>query len=107
MHSQMATGPANGSLFRLAPFNVTKDDIRVRLAEVDHHTWAPPLASPAQPPSLDDRRKFAKKMGLNPDDIGFSDFTNSGLWDVEDVLRPIYEEASQATGRDLPYPGDE
>ena len=88
-------------------WNVTKDDIRVRLAEVDHHTWAPPLASPAEPPSLDDRREFAVRIGLQPEDIGFSDFTNSGYWDVDDVLRAIYEEASETLGRDFPYPGDE
>ena len=87
-------------------WNVTKDDIQVRLAEVDHHTWAPPLASPAKAPSLEDRREFAGKVGLNPEDIGFSDFTNTGFWDVDDVLRPIYEEASEVYGREFPYPGD-
>ena len=39
-------------------WNVTKDDIHVRMAHVDHHTWAPPLASPAEPPSLEDRSAF-------------------------------------------------
>ena len=39
--------------------------------------------------------------------LGFSDFTKSGVWDVDDVLRPIYEEASEAVGREFPYPGDE
>ena len=88
-------------------WNVTKDDIRVRLAEVDHHTWAPPLGAPAKPPSLDDRRAFAKRAGLNPDDIGFGEFTRSGFWNVDDVLRPIYEAASEKLGRIFPYPGDE
>jgi len=88
-------------------WNVTRDDIRVRLAEVDDHTWAPPLASPAQSPSLDDRREFAEKVGLNPEDIGFSDFTKKGFWDVDDVLRPIYEKASEQLGSEFPYPGDE
>ena len=87
-------------------WNVTKDDIRVRLAEVDHHTWAPPLTSPPKPPSLDDRTEFASSVGIDPDKLGFSDFTNSGQWDVDDVLRPIYEEASEKVGREFPYPGD-
>jgi ribonuclease Z len=87
-------------------WNVTKDKIRVRLAEVDHHTWAPPLASPAKPPSLKDREAFAKTAGLKQEDLGFSDFTKKGYWDVDDVLRPIFKEASEALGREFPYPGD-
>ena len=35
---------------------------------------------------------------------GFSDFTKAGFWDVDDVLKPIYEEASKVIGRDFPYP---
>jgi ribonuclease Z len=85
-------------------WNVTKDDIRVRLAEVDHHTWAPPLAAPAQPPSLDDRAAFVEKYGLDQDKVGFSDFTKGGFWNVDDVLRPIYQEASEVLGREFPYP---
>jgi ribonuclease Z len=85
-------------------WNVTKDNIRVRMAEVDHHTWAPPLASPAEPPKLEDRKPYEKKLGVS---LEFSDFTKSGYWDVDDVLRPIYEEAGKALGREFPYPGDE
>ena len=86
-------------------WNVTKDDITVRMAEVDHHTWSPPLASPAQAPSLEDREEFAQRTGVEV--TGFSDFTESGYWDVDDVLRPIFEEASEALGREFPYPGDQ
>ena len=85
-------------------WNVTRDDIRVRLAEVDHHTWAPPLASPAEPPNPEDKVAFAKKVGV--DSLDYSDFTKSGFWDVDDVLRPIYEEAGEVLGREFPYPGD-
>jgi len=88
-------------------WNVTKDDIRVRMADADEATWSPPLASPAQPPSLEDRVAFAKRVGLNPDQIGFSDFTKSGYYDVDDVLRPIYEEASEAIGREFKYPSND
>jgi ribonuclease Z len=85
-------------------WNVTKDDIKVRMAEVDHHTWAPPLASPAKPPSLDDRKAFAQANSLDQEKLGFGAVTKSGFWDVDDVLRPIFEEASQALGREFPYP---
>ena len=55
------------------------------LAEVDHHTWAPPLASSGKTAvKLDDRRAFAKKSSASiADDIGFGDFTKSaasGTW---------------------------
>ena len=85
-------------------WNVTGDDIRVRLAEVDDHTWAPPLGAPAKPPSLDDRTAFAERAGLEQEKVGFSEFTESGYWDVDDVLRAIYQEASDALGREFPYP---
>ena len=50
------------------------------------------------------RREFAKKVGVET--LDFSDFTKAGFWDVDDVLRPIYEEASEALGKEFPYPGD-
>ena len=85
-------------------WNVTKDDIRVRLAEVDHHTWAPPLASPAEPPRMEDRAKVAEKLGV--ESLDYSPFIAEGVWDVDDVLRPIYEEAGEKLRRNFPYPGD-
>ncbi len=85
-------------------WNVTKDTIRVRLAEVNHHTWAPPLAAPTQPPSPDDRKAYEEKLGVS---LEFSDFTKTGYWDVDDVLRPIYQDASERFGREFPYPGDQ
>ena len=38
---------------------------------------------------------------------GYSAFTKSGYWDVDDALRPIYEEASEKLGREFKYPGDD
>ena len=88
-------------------WNVTKDDIRVRMAVTEEHTWSPPLAAPAQPPSLDDRVAFAEMAGIDMDTLAFSDFTKSGYMDVDDVLRPIYAEASEVLGQEFTYPGDE
>ncbi|MCL5779263.1 MBL fold metallo-hydrolase [Limibaculum sp. FT325] len=88
-------------------WNVTKDDIQVRMAAVEEATWAPPLAAPAEPPSLDDRTAFAEQVGIDIADIGFSDFTTAGYDDVDAVLRPIFQEASEALGREFPYPGDQ
>ena len=75
-------------------WNVTKDDIRVRMAAFEHETWNPPVAYPAEPVSADDR-------------IGYSALIENGRWDVDDVVRPIYKEAGEALGREFPYPGDE
>ncbi len=87
-------------------WNITKDKIRVRMSVTEEHTWAPPLGAPAKPPSLEDRTAFAKKAGLSTGSLSFSDFTQSGFMDVDDVLRPIYEEASKVLGREFKYPGD-
>ena len=75
-------------------WNVTKDDIRVRMAAMEEETWNPPVAYPAIAVSADDR-------------VGYSPFIEAGRWDVDDVLRPIYEDASEALGREFPYPGDD
>jgi ribonuclease Z len=83
-------------------WNVTKDDIRVRMAVTEERTWSPPLAAPAQPPNPDDKTAMAEQLGVET--LDFSDFIAGGVWDVDDVLRPIYEQASEALGQDFPYP---
>ncbi len=88
-------------------WNVTKDDITVRMAATEERTWSPPLAAPAEVPSQDDRAEFAERSGVPLEAMQFSDFTKSGYDDVDDVLRPIFEEASEALGQEFPYPGDE
>jgi hypothetical protein len=44
-------------------WNVTKDDIKVRMAVTEEHTWSPPLTRPAVPPGKDDPATFAQKEG--------------------------------------------
>jgi len=82
-------------------WNITEDEIRVRMAVVEEHTWSPPLATPALPPDLTDRVALSERLGW---EVGYSDFISNGKWDVDDVLRPIYEEASRMLGREFPYP---
>ena len=72
-------------------WNVTKDDIRVRMTALDHESWNPPTAYPPQPVRAEDR-------------VGYSPEIAAGRWDVDDVIRPIYEEAGKALGREFPYP---
>ena len=75
-------------------WNVTKVDIRVRKAVIDHESWNPPAAYPPEPVLASDR-------------VGYSPEIEAGRWNVDDVIRPIYEEASEAVGREFPYPADE
>jgi ribonuclease Z len=74
-------------------WNVTKDGIRERMAVVDEHSVNPPLAYPAKPVSAEDR-------------VGYSPEIEAGRLDMRDVLEPIYEEASKATGKKFEYPAD-
>ncbi len=82
-------------------WNVTKDEITTRMAVVEEATWAPPGSQPAEPPKMSDREPFSEGLGV---ELQFSEFIASGKWDVDDVLRPIYEEASEVVGREFPYP---
>jgi ribonuclease Z len=88
-------------------WNVTKDDIRVRMAVTEEHTWSPPLAQPAIPPKAEDKSTFAENFGVPRESMKYSDFTKSGSLDVDDVLRPIFNEASEKVGREFPFPGDD
>ncbi|MCZ6888300.1 MAG: guanitoxin biosynthesis MBL fold metallo-hydrolase GntH [Gammaproteobacteria bacterium] len=87
-------------------WNVTKDNIKVRMAVVEEHTWAPPLSGPAMPPGGDpDRKKFSEGTGVPVEALLYSDFISGGRWGgVDEVLREIYREASEVVGREFPYP---
>jgi ribonuclease Z len=85
-------------------WNVTKDEITTRMAVVEEATWAPPGTQPAMPPQRSDRDPFSKGLGV---ELNFSEFIAGGKWDVDDVLRPIYEDAGKALGREFKYPGDD
>jgi ribonuclease Z len=82
-------------------WNVTKEGVRERMALVEEHTWSPPLASPAIPPKMADRKTESEKLGWQ---IGYTDFIAGGKLDYRDVIEPIYEEASQFVGREFEYP---
>jgi ribonuclease Z len=86
-------------------WNITKDDIRVRMAVVEERTWAPPLVSKPELPKKDDKEKYAEEMGVRLDALGYSDFIKEGRWgEVDEVLRGVYKEASEATGKKFEYP---
>jgi ribonuclease Z len=72
-------------------WNVTKEGVKVRLAAIDEHSWNPPHAYPAEPVKAEDR-------------VGYSPEIWAGRLNVDDVIKPIYEEAGKALGRTFEYP---
>jgi ribonuclease Z len=69
-------------------WNVTKDDIKVRMAAKDEEVWpSPPL-----------RKKIAPDVRSS---INFSDFTLSGREAFPEVVAPLYEEINEIYGTDL------
>jgi ribonuclease Z len=72
-------------------WNITKDKITERMAIVNEHSWNPPMASPALAPDPKDRVPYSPEI-------------EAGRLDMDDVIRPIYEEASEALGREFEYP---
>jgi ribonuclease Z len=72
-------------------FNVTKEDIRVRMAAVEESVW--PLPS------------VTEKLSANPAErIGFSDEINGGRVVFEEVIRKYYDETNKQFGTNIPTP---
>jgi ribonuclease Z len=90
-------------------WNVTKDEITVRMAAVEERTWAPPLAGKPQAPGGDkDRKQYSKDTGVSFEALKYSDFIIEGRWSgVDEVLRGVYKEASEALGQEFKYPEPE
>ena len=84
-------------------WNITKDEIITRMAATEEATWAPPGTQKPALPDVADRDALEEDLGTS---LAYSDFIAGGKWDVDDVLEPIYEEASEAVGREFPYPKD-
>jgi len=89
-------------------WNITKDDIRVRMAVVEEETWSPPAGSPAEAPKDADKEQFSKDSGVPAKAMVYSDFITKGRWSgVDEDLRGVYKEAEEALGQKFPYPGDQ
>ncbi len=72
-------------------FNVTKDDIRVRMAVIDEDIWPQPAIQPKLPPDASKR-------------IGFSEFIVSGRVPYADVVNKIYSDINKKYGTNIPTP---
>jgi len=69
-------------------WNVTKDDIRVRVSAIDEDIWP-------SPPTI---AKIPPDTGSS---INFSDFTISGALPFIEVVQPIYDEINEKYGTDF------
>ena len=72
-------------------FNITKDDIRVRMAVIDEDIWPQPAIGKKLPPDANKR-------------IGFSDFITGGRVPYKDVVDKIYAYINKKYGTIIPAP---
>ena len=72
-------------------FNVTKDDIRVRMAVIDEDIWPQPSVTEKLPADPSQR-------------IGFSDFITSGRVPYSDVVEKIYDDINRRYGSNVKPP---
>jgi ribonuclease Z len=66
-------------------WNITKDEIRVRMAVVDEDVWPPPATEKPQVPDPSIR-------------IPYSDLIAGGRLDMKDVIQPTYDEVNKKYG---------
>lgn len=72
-------------------FNVTKDDIKVRMAVHDEDIWPQP--------------SITEKLPADPNDrVGFTDFINSGRVNYPEVVKKVYDDANKEFGTNVPLP---
>jgi len=72
-------------------FNITKDDIRVRMAVVDEDIWPQPAVGEKIPPDASKR-------------IGFTEFITDGRVNYKEVVDRIYADINEKYGTDIPAP---
>jgi len=66
-------------------WNITKDEIRTRMAIIDEDVWPP---QPSEEPQVPDPTLR----------IPFSEFIVNGKYDVKDVIQPVYDEINEEYG---------
>ena len=75
-------------------FNVTKDNIRVRMSAIDEDIFPPAPLKPKNAPDV-------SKM------IPMSDFILSGHLPFPEIVQPIYDNINEMYGTDHQLPGAE
>ena len=72
-------------------FNVTKDDIKVRMSAIDEDIWPEPSVT--------------TKLSADPKDrVGFSDYVNGGRQVFQDVIEQYYEATNKMFGTSFDPP---
>ncbi len=66
-------------------WNITKDDIRVRMARIDEDVWPPPATEEPQLPDPSER-------------IPYSDMISGGRYDMKEVIQPLYDKINKQFG---------
>ena len=74
-------------------FNVTKDDIKVRLAKIDQDIWPQPSTIPLIAPNPADNQ------------TPLSDFIKSGRVVYQDVIEAMYSRINKLYNKNIPVPG--
>lgn len=72
-------------------FNVTRDDIKVRMAVIDEDIWPQPSVTKTLPGDPKDR-------------VGFSNFISEGRVVFKDVIKFYYDQANEMFGTDYEPP---
>jgi ribonuclease Z len=72
-------------------FNVTKDDIKVRMSAIDEDIWPEPSVT--------------TKLSADPKDrVGFSDYINGGRRVFQDVIEKYYKQTNEMFGTNFDPP---
>ena len=66
-------------------WNITRDDIRVRMMKVNEDVWPPPATEKPQLPDASIRIPYSKEIA-------------GGKLDVKDVIQPTYDEINKKYG---------
>ncbi len=66
-------------------WNITNDDIRVRMAIIDEDVWPPPATGQPLVPDPSLR-------------IPYSEMIAGGRYDMRDVIQPVYDEINEQYG---------
>ncbi len=72
-------------------FNVTKDDIKVRMTAYDEAIWPQPATIQKLPPDRSER-------------IGFSKFLVEGRVVYDDLIKQMYDDVNKEFGTNIPLP---
>jgi ribonuclease Z len=72
-------------------FNITKDDIRVRMAAIDEDIWPQPAGQEKLPPDASQR-------------VGFSEYIESGRVPYSDIVDKIYKDINKRFSSNIETP---